>query len=918
MSILVNSYSIGAMPVSRMLYGRDLEQKTIAQILTSTVSGRPRGLVLRGAAGIGKSALLDYAATLSPGRVLRLAGVESEAELPYAALHLLLHPVLDRVPRLVPRQAAALHGALGLGAATPGDRFLVGLATMNVLAELSAPPLLCLIDDAQWLDQESVHALLFAVRRLQGAPVTVLFAARDEDRRFPAGGLPELRLDGLGLEAARQLADSAAALAPPVRDRIVAEACGNPLALLELPRTLTAAQRAGDLSPVSGFGTAEPPLSRVVASFRARIRALPPTARSALLIAALDDGGGLETVTRALSMSGAALADFAPTERAALVRVTGTGIEFRHPLVRTAARLASDVAERADAHRALAAATDNDRRAWHCAAVAMGPDEEIAALLEDAAIRARRRGGLIAVSAAYARAAELSPDPLARARRATSAAAAAHEAGLSERATELAWRVRPVPGADSTVVAALARVRAALEFEAGRPLAAARLLHDGAAALGGRAAKDRVTSLTMLGWAAIYLWASPPHPEQAELARRTEELVVPLPGPLGAVHAFARDVRLLMDGARPVIDSAPHGLGQIDILPFELRLLAAFLSFARGDVHEMLSAATGLVDNCSATGRIGRLPQAMMVLAMAQSANGDFQAARATVAEGRRLASDMEQPYWKYYLAGLAAWLAALAGDETQCRAYAAEANERSDVWMTGPAWATLALVVLDSGLGRYRQVLQRFDASAAGPVRYAFAWRYLYPDYIEAATRAGEPALADAMLARFAEWAQAIEQPWAQAVLYRCRALRADGDPTELFETALQLHAQDRQPFERARTELGYGQWLRRHNRRTAARTRLRSALRTFDELGAIPWRDRAASELQATGALLDEGPGPDPLAVLTPQEHRVVQLAATGATNREIGARLFLSARTVAYHLYKAFPKLGVTSRAELRGFE
>ncbi|WP_433631459.1 helix-turn-helix transcriptional regulator [Nocardia sp. CA-120079] len=902
-----------------MLYGRMVEQRRLDELLAAAVSGQPGALVVRGEAGIGKSALLEYAES-ADARLLRVTGIESETELPYAALHVLLSPVLETVSQLPRQQSDALLAALGFGSATPADRFLIGLAILSLLTELSMDgPLLCLIDDAHWLDQESADALLFAVRRLHSEPVTLIFAARDEERPFLAPGVPELNLAGLDHAAAEQLVD--ATVAPSARHHVIAESRGNPLALLEIPRTLTPGQRAGDSTPLAySLGGSEPPSSRVLTGFREQIQALPSASRCCLLVAALDDSGLIEPVTRALAALGAALTDFAPAEQVGLVRVTASGIEFRHPLIRTAARLACDVAERVAAHRALAGAVDDDRKAWHLAAVTALPDEAVAAQLEQAAVRARRRGGQIAVSTGYARAAELSPAAADKARRWTIAATAAYEAGLPQRATELAQRATDLaargrseaPPIESSIAAELARVRAGLAFEAGHPLEATRLLHDGVLALA--AARDHQV-WAMLGWAAIYAWSSRPHPDQLVLARRTEELAARVCGPQHAIHALARDIRLLLEGDRLAVNIAPHHLGDVEDLPIDLHVVAAYLGFARGDVDGMYRDATRLVEACRSAGRIGRMPQAMMMLAIAELATGRHRAARATAAEGRRLAEDIGQHYWKYYLAGIAAWLAGVAGADQESAALAAEAIEEGGMWMTGLAWATYALAALDSGYGRYAQVLDRLDKAAAGPGRHAFVWRYAYPDYVEAAVRTGDPQRAQQALTRFANWAKAIGQPWALAVLHRCHALLTDGDAADLYERALDLHARGDQPFEQARTELMYGEWLRRHNRRVEARTQLQAAMATFDLLGAVPWSDRAAAELRATGiSISDQNRESDPLASLTPQELQVVRLAATGATNREIGTQLFLSARTVGYHLYKAFPKLGIASRAEL----
>ncbi|PSL47147.1 AAA ATPase-like protein [Saccharothrix carnea] len=894
-----------------MLYGRRAELSVIGELL----DGRCGALVVRGVAGIGKSALLESAAAGTRARLLRVTGVESEADLPFAALHLLLRPVLGHVEALPRQLVEALRGALGLGGATRGDRFLVGLATLSLLVELSAEgPVLCLVDDAQWLDGESADALLFAARRLHAEPVAVLFAAREGE--FPARGLPELRLGALATEAARKLlAEQGADLPPAVRDQLVAEAGGNPLALIELPRMLTAEQRKGALVPLSfSLGTAQPATDKVLTGFRDRIAELPATTRSCLLVASLDHHDELDVLARALGPLGASLADFAEAERAGLVRVGPSGVTFHHPLVRTAVLTACDIAARMAAHRALAETVDDDRRAWHLAAVTAWPDEEVAGTLESLALRARLRGGQMAVSAAYARAAELSAEPHHAVRRWTAAASASAEAGLWQRTAELVDRARHRGGTTPTgaVLADLAYVRAMLEVEAGRPLRGVRLLHEGA-----EAADDLHTRLSLLCLAGYHTWAGVTHPDQLALARRTEELCPDGGGLAAVVRDLNRAFRLIIEGDA-VTTFTYRVPDQAERIPFELRFLLAQQCVVRGDVDGMLDVSAQLVEDCRAEGRLGRMPQAMTIFGIAQLLGGHHGSARATVAAGLALAADVGQPQWRSYLAGVQAWLSAVAGAGEECETLAAQAIRDADHrrWMPGACWAESALAALDFGLGRHEAVLDRIDRAMSGPTRHAFLWRYYWPDYVEAAVRAGDPRRAGDHLRRYAEWAEATGRPRQLAVLHRLRALLAeDSAAGELYERAMALHAESRQPFDEARTRLVHGEWLRRHRRRAEARTQLHTAMAAFTRLGALPWVDRAAAELRATGlALPDRSPAGDPLAVLTPQELQVVRLAVTGASNREIGAQLFLSPRTVASHLYKAFPKLGVASRAEL----
>ncbi|MEV4166708.1 ATP-binding protein [Nonomuraea dietziae] len=895
-----------------MLYGRQAEQAAVDELLRAC-SG---ALILRGEPGIGKSALLNYAAGQTQARVLRVNGVESEADLPFAALHLMLSPVLDQVAALPPQQTEALRGALGLGGPARGDRFLVGLATLSLLVELTAAgPVVCLIDDAHWLDGESADALLFAARRLHSERVAAVFTAREGE--FPARGLPELRLGELDAEAARRLlTEQAADLPPAVRDQLLADAHGNPLALIELPSMLTAEQRRGGLVPLSfSLGTAKPVTDRVLLGFRDRIAALPAVTRSCLLVAALDDRAELNALARAVGLLGASLVDFAEAERADLLRVGPEGVAFRHPLVRTAVLLACDIGARMAAHRVLAEAVDDDRRAWHLAAVTLQPEEEVAGQLERLALRARQRGGQTAVSAAYVRAAELSADPAEAARRWTAAAVAAAEAGLWERAGELVDRAErsaqraTLPG---SVQAELAQVKATLEIEAGRPLEGVRLLHQGAEAVA-----DLPAKLSLLSLAGFYTWAGAPHPDQVTLARRTEELC-PDGGELATVvrtinHAF----RLILEGdaATTLTYRMPEHLEDI---PFEVRFILSYQAVVRGDHDGMLDSAAKLVEDCRAEGRLGRMPQAMTVFTIAQLVSGRHRSARATVAAGLALASDVGQPQWSSYLAAVHAWLSAVAGAQEECVALAEQASREAEHrrWMPGVFWAEYARLMLDLGAGRYEAVLERVDRAMGGPARHAFLWRYAWPDYVEAAARVGAPQRAEEPLRRLSEWAQATGAARPLAVLYRARALlAADHEAEELYEQALAFHAEAEQPFDDARTRLVYGEWLRRQQRRIEARIHLEAAIEAFDRLDATPWAARAAAELRATGVSVpDRSRVGESLAALTPQELQVVRLAVTGASNREIGAQLFLSPRTVASHLYKAFPKLGVSSRAEL----
>jgi DNA-binding CsgD family transcriptional regulator len=893
-----------------MLYGRSEQLVAVDRLLEGMRSGQAGTLVLRGQAGIGKTALLDAAEQKASGaRVLRVTGVESEVELPFAALHVLLRPVLDEIDALPGRQAEALRGAFGMAEAAVADRFLVGLGVLSLVAELAEDkPVLVLVDDAQWVDRASADALVFAARRLHAERAAVLAAARDE----PGGGLlglPELRVDGLDREAAEQLLGGAGLVAA-VRDQLIAEADGNPLALIELSRGLSGPQRAGSVTPLDL--PAASPAGRVQQAFAARVAALPQPCRRAVLVAALAGLADLAEVSRAVAAAGGSLTDLAAAERAGLVRVAPAGVSFAHPLARTAVLAGSDVAERTAAHQALASVFDGDRRAWQLAALADGPDELVAAELDAAARRAGRRGSRAAMSAAYERAAALSADPAAKGRRLALAAEAAADAGQPSRAADLAGQADRLP-TDPAAAAALARVRGRLLFEAGQPQEAARYVLDGAALL---ASADRAAAQAMV-IQAVPLLGQGGGPMDPELGRRAAAMMPPTGA--GLVE-FLQAVRQLQDGdtqARIAVPAWPDHdpLSLFDTIP------QLYFDIIRGDMLAVGRRAADMSARCRDTGFVGLLSYALVCLANAQFAYGEFLDATATAEEGLRVAADTGQAALTGVLVSIAARVAAVTGDEQGCRARAAEAQDLStgltpaDDRTRSLAGADIACTLLDLGCGRYQSALDRMQATTSGPDRHNPWLLYAYPDHVEAAVRAGQPGLAARPLAQFSAWAGAIGQQWASAVAARCAALTAaDADAEPFYQQAIAAHEGDGRPFEQARTRLLYGEWLRRNQRRASAREHLLAAAAAFARMGARPWQDRAEAELRAAGGAVSVVNAADPLARLTPQELQVVRLAAAGASNKQIGAQLFLSPRTVGFHLYRAFPKLGVTSREEL----
>jgi DNA-binding CsgD family transcriptional regulator len=889
-----------------VLYGRAGQLAVIDRLLEGMRSGRAGALVLVGEAGVGKTALLDAAEEKATGaRVLRVTGVESEAELPFAGLHALLRPVLDEIGALPGRQAAALRGAFGMAEAAVADRFGVGLGVLSLVAELAeSRPVLLLADDAQWLDRASAAALAFAGRRMHAERAAMLAAARDDPPGAGLPELPELRVGGLDRASAERLL-AGKGLAAAVRDQLVTDAGGNPLALIELSRGLSAAERAGSITPLMLPGAS--PAGRVQRAFAARATALPETARRAVLVAALAGTAGLAAVSRAAAAAGGSLTDLAPAERAGLVRLTPAGASFAHPLARAAVLAGSDVAERAAAHRALASVLDGDRRVWHLAALADGPDEQVAAELDDAARHAGGRGSAAAMSAAYERAAALSPDPAARGRRLALAAEAAADAGQLPRAADLAGQAGRLV-TDSAQAATLARVRALLRLEAGRLADAAGFLLDGAELLGDA---DPGAAQAMMMEAVHMLWMNA-GPERPELERRTAAMLPPTGARL---VASLQALRRLQDGdtGAPVTVPARPDPGS---LPFLAGFSQSFFDSIRGDVLAVRDRAAAMAARCRAGGMAGLLAYTLSNLATAQVWRGEFLDATASAEEGLRIAADTGQSALVGHLAATAAQLAAVTGDEDACRARAAQMRELlASGWAVSFARVDHALALLDLGFARYQPALDRMRAVAGGPARHAPELLYAYPVYVEAAVRAGQPDLAARPLAQFTVWAGVIGQPWATAVAARCAALTAgDADAEPLYRRAIAAHEGDGRPFEQARTRLLYGEWLRRNQRRADARDHLLAAAGAFARMGASPWRQRAETELRATGAWTAAVRADDPLARLTPQELQVVRLAATGASNKQIGAQLFLSPRTVGYHLYKAFPKLGVAAREEL----
>jgi DNA-binding CsgD family transcriptional regulator len=903
-----------ATPELGALVGRERERAAIGRLIEVSARGESSCLVLRGEAGIGKTALLTYAAARGGGgTVLRTAGVESESDLAFAGLYGLLRPILDELGELPEAQAGALAGALGLAPSVGSDRLLISAATLSLLAAAADEgPLLCLIDDAQFLDAASAEALVFSARRLAAEPVAVIFAAREgAGRAFAAPGLPELVLEGLGTEAAAQLLRaSAPEAADPVCEWLLAEAAGNPLALLELPSGLSEAQLLGR----AALPEAIPLTARLRSAFVQRIDRLPAETRTALLIAALDDGEEVAAVVGAAGEAGLPADALDSAERAGLLRLVGGTIVFRHPLVRSALLESATHSQRRSAHAALAAALSGaeqaDRRVWHQALATLTADEEVAAALEASARRYQARAGHASAATAFVRAAELSADEGRRTARLAAAAEAAWAAGQPERARELIARALPLATAQAR--AELLHLRGVIEARTGDLRSAVAVLLEAA-----DASEDASLTLELLTEATEAAAYAGDYAEAAALGARAEAIeprtetdrfrVAALSG-LGAELAGDHE------RAAPLLQEAIHRVERLED-PRAL-ILAAILATTGGSLGEGLPWATRAVTIARERALLSVLPVALWQQAAGLVGQGRFKLAYAAGEEGLRLASDFGHRWGASWNLANLATLDAVRGDESRTRAHAVEAMELATA--SGATlivgFAEWALGLLELTLGRPSEatdrllLVTRLERAESNPL---IALPPI-PDLIEAAARSGRLDEAMDRFDRYTDWVKDSPSPARLSRLARCRALAGEGDGREQFEAALAPYA-GRSPFQHARTELLYGEWLRRERAPVDARRHLRRAADLFRQVGAPPWEERAEAGLRATGETARRRE-PSTLDQLTPQELQIAGLVAAGMTNRQIAAQLYLSPRTIDYHLRKIFSKLGVASRTEL----
>ncbi len=891
--------------------GRTSERNVLDGLLASARAGHSAVLVIRGEPGIGKTALLRYAARQASGfRVTRLAGVEAEMELPFAGVHQLCASMFARLDALPEPQRDALSVALGVSSGDTPDRFLVALAVLSLLSAVAEErPLLCLVDDAQWLDAVSAQVLGFVARRLLAESVAIVFGVREPSEERELVGLPELLLSGLDEDDARALLATVipGPLDERVRDRIVAETRGNPLALLELPRGLSAAELAGGFALPDAVALSR----RIEHHYLRRVGALPETTQRLVLLAAADavgDAALLWRAAEALGISGGA-AEAAISEQ--LLEIGGR-VRFRHPLVRSAVYRASPAADRQAVHGALAAAidaeSDRDRRAWHRAHATTAPDEGVAGELIRSASGAQRRGGIAAAAAFLERAVVFTPDPAERALRALSAARAKFEAGDLPAAESLLASAEAGP-LDDLGQAQLHRMRAQIAFELRRGRDAPRLLLRAAQRLEPLDAElARETHLEALV-AAIYascLAAETDMIDVAVAARSAPLGPEPLPASqlllLGLATRLTDGCAAAASTLRKAVQAYRAEERRLDRLCLAYNIAAAEL----WDDESWLELASSQVELARTTGTLLLLPYALDYLAGALTQAGDLTAAALllTEAEGLELGVRAEFPL------RIAAW----RGHEATALALFDEMTDGARARGEGSAiaGAEYDLAVLYNGLGQYELALEAAERARASDDIVTSSWALF--ELAEAASRCGRPDVARDAVDRLSERATASGTPWAMGCEARSRALVEDGEAAEsLYRLAIDWLAPSRMAWYLARARLSYGEWLRREGRRADARPQLRNAHDTFASMGAEGFAERAQRELLASGDRVRKRQD-DTRDDLTAQERQIAQLARDGLSNPEIGARLFLSPRTVEWHLRKVFTKLGIRSRREL----
>jgi DNA-binding CsgD family transcriptional regulator len=902
------------------LLGRAAEQETLDRLVSDALAGRSGVVVLRGEAGVGKSALLGHVSErVADWHVARAVGVESEMELPYSALHQLCAPMLDRLDRLPAPQRAALATVFGLSTGPAPDRFLVGLATLTIFADVADDqPLACIVDDAQWLDLASAQILGFVARRLLAERVVLCFAVRTGVGDDALAGLPELAVDGLGDSDARALLldNVRGPLDAAVCEQIVAESHGNPLALLELPRTWNAVDLAG------GFGLPDdrPAPSRIEQSYARRLLDLPVDTQLLVLAAAAEPLGDPVLLHRAATSLGLEMEAADPTVDAGLLTI-GRRVEFAHPLVRSAAYHAATADDRQRVHRALAEATDAetdpDRRAWHNARATTGPGDDVAAELERSAGRAQARGGLGAAAAFLARAVALTTDPARRVERALGAAEASLQAGAFDAALGLVATAE-AGALDEFQRARVDLVRGHVAFASGLGsdappllLAAARRLEPFDPQLA------RETFVDAWG-AALFAGRFATEGNLLEVSQAAKAA----PPPAGA----PRPSDLLLDGLATLITDGRASSAEA--------LRRAATAFASEDDAAGESVRWGWLTTVPSNvlwddetlhainvrhlrrvrevGALGRLPIDLTAFAIFVAWWGDFAGAASAIAEaesvteatGTRIA-----PYSPMLLA-------ALQGREAEATALVESTIEQASAGGQGIGvqFAHWVAAILCNGFARYERALAAAQ-EASDDQRDLFVAPWALVELVEASVMAGRKELGAAALERLQEATSAAGTDWALGIEARCRALLAGaGGADELFHDSIERLGRTRFRPELARAHLLYGERLRREGRRVDAREQLRLAHDLLAAIGMEAFAERARRELVATGERVRKRKA-ETRDRLTPQEEQIARLARDGLSNPEIGAQLFISPRTVEWHLRKVFTKLDISSRRQLR---
>jgi DNA-binding CsgD family transcriptional regulator len=897
---------------AEVLHGRRVERGALERLLGAVRGGQGRVLVVCGEPGVGKTALLESVIGSASGfRVMRAAGVESEMELAFAALQQLCAPMLDRLDRLPAPQQDALSVAFGLRAGNAADRFLVGLAVLSLFSEVAQEqPLLCVVDDAQWLDRASAQALVFVARRLLAESVALVLVTRDPSEELT--GLQALVIEGLPTGDARALLGSAlrVPLDERVRERIVAETRGNPLALLELPRGMTPGELAG------GFGLLDTPglSGRIEDSFRRRLAGLPSDTQRLLLVAAAEPVGDPVLVWRAAGRLGIAVQAAADTDGLLTIAARVT---FRHPLVRSAVYRAASPEERQTVHRALADATDPevdpDRRAWHLAQATPGFDEDVASELERSASRAQARGGLSAAAAFLERATTLTLDPVRRAERALAAAEAKYHAGALDVALGL------VAIADSGLLtefqcAHVDVLRAQIAFAVNRGRDAPPLLLKAAKRLeflDARLARETYLDALTAAVLAHRLATGVGLLQVADAVRASP----PVRSPRASDLLLDGWVLLITEGyeaGTPMLKRALRAFRSQSVpRDEEIRWLwlACHTAYELWDDETWRLFSERLVELAREAGALAALPIALDALSSWTLFAGDFARAASLVEEGQAI-TEVTGSYPTAYGPVL---LAACQGREDRATALIASSSQEVARRGEGMGLAVIqwASAILHNGLGRYEDALTAARQASEDPHDPPRA----LPELIEAATRCGVPEDAADALERLSKTTQASGTDWGLGTEACSRALLSDGDAAErLYRESIERLGRTGVRLALARAHLLYGEWLRRARRRLDAREELRHAHQLFTDFGTEAFAERARVELVATGEHARKR-SVETRDVLTAQEAQISRLAADDATNQEIAAQLFISPNTVDYHLRKAFRKLGVKSRHQLK---